>query len=237
MVREFPTVPFERYVDDAVVHCVSEQQARTVLAAIGDRMEQVGLRLHPDKTRIVYCQDGQRRGSHEHTSFTFLGYEFRQRAARNKHGQQFSAFLPAISKHALKRISAEVRSWRLHHRTGHTFAALARWINPIVRGWMQYYGAFYRSALCQLLSRINAHLVRWIRKKYKRLRAERKPSSVGGGSSHGTPVCSRTGYGCPRSRASGDQEDKSPVTGDCHAGICGSPGVRFPRATRPMKLA
>jgi RNA-directed DNA polymerase len=174
MAREFPSVPFERYVDDAVVHCVSERQARKVLAAIGDRMEQVGLRLHPDKTRIVYCQDGQRRGSHEHTSFTYLGYEFRQRAARNKHGQQFSAFLPAISKHALKRISAEVRSWRLHHRTGHTFADLARWINPIVRGWMQYYGAFYRSALSQLLSRINAYLVRWIRKKYKRLRAERK---------------------------------------------------------------
>ncbi len=145
MAREFPSVPFERYVDDAVVHCVSELQARTVLAAIGDRMEQVGLRLHPDKTRIVYCQDGQRRGSHEHTSFTFLGYEFRQRAARNKNGQKFNAFLPAISKHALKRISAEVRSWRLHHRTGHTFADLARWINPIVRGWMQYYGAFYRS--------------------------------------------------------------------------------------------
>jgi len=174
MAREFPSVPFERYVDDAVVHCVSERQAREVLAAIGDRMEQVGLRLHPDKTRIVYCQDGQRRGSHEHTSFTYLGYEFRQRAARNKHGQRFSAFLPAISKHALKRISAEVRSWRLHHRTGHTFADLARWINPIVRGWMQYYGAFYRSALSQLLTRINAYLVRWIRKKYKRLRAERK---------------------------------------------------------------
>ena len=174
MAREFPTVPFERYVDDAVVHCVSERQAREVLAAIGARMEQVGLRLHPDKTRIVYCQDGQRRGSHEHTSFTFLGYEFRQRAARNKHGQQFSAFLPAISKQALKRIGAEVRSWRLHHRTGHTFADLARRINPIVRGWMQYYGAFYRSALYQLLSRINAYLVRWIRQKYKRLRAEKK---------------------------------------------------------------
>ncbi len=82
MAREFPTVPFERYVDDAVVHCVSEQQAHQVLAALGVRMEQVGLRLHPDKTRIVYCRDGQRRGSHEHTSFTFLGYEFRQRAAR-----------------------------------------------------------------------------------------------------------------------------------------------------------
>jgi RNA-directed DNA polymerase len=174
MAREFPTVRFERYVDDAVVHCVSEQQAHAVLAVIGDRLEQVGLRLHPDKTRIMYCQDGQRRGSHEHTSFTFLGYEFRQRAARNKNGQKFNAFLPAVSKQALKRLDAEVRSWRLHHRTGRTFADLARWINPIVRGWMQYYGAFYRSALHQLLSRINAYVVRWIRTKYRRLAVEKK---------------------------------------------------------------
>jgi len=174
MAREFPTVTFERYVDDAVAHCASEAQARTVAKAIADRMEQVGLRLHPDKTRIVYCKDGTRRGVHEHTSFTFLGFTFRQRRARNKKGQKFSAFLPAISKDALKRISTEVRSWRLHNRTGHTFSDLARRINPIVRGWMQYYGAFHRSALYQLLSRINAYLVRWIRKKYKRLRAEKK---------------------------------------------------------------
>jgi RNA-directed DNA polymerase len=174
MAREFPGLPFERYVDDAVVHCTSHAQALAVAKAIGGRMEQVGLRLHPGKTRVVYCQDGNRRGSHEHTSFTFLGFTFRQRRARNKQGRSFSAFLPAISKEALKRISAEVRSWRLHHRTGHTFSELARRINPVVRGWMQYYGAFYRSAMCQLLSRINAYLVRWIRKKYRRLRAEKK---------------------------------------------------------------
>jgi group II intron reverse transcriptase/maturase len=174
MDREFPGVLFERYVDDAVVHCASHAQALVVAEAIGGRMEQVGLRLHPGKTRIVYCQDGNRRGSHEHTSFTFLGFTFRQRRARNKQGRSFSAFLPAISKEALKRISTEVRSWRLHRRMGHTFSELARRINPIVRGWMQYYGAFYRSAMCQLLSRINAYLVRWIRKKYKRLRAEKK---------------------------------------------------------------
>ena len=107
----FRSVPFERYVDDAVVHCVSERQAREGAGRDRLRMSRSGRWLHPDKTRIVYCQDGQRLGSHEHTSFTYLGYEFRQRAARNKHGQRFSAFLPAISKHALKRISAEVRSW------------------------------------------------------------------------------------------------------------------------------
>jgi group II intron reverse transcriptase/maturase len=174
MAREFPGVAFERYVDDAVVHCVSESQARMVLAAIAERMEQVGLRLHPDKTRIVYCQDGRRRASYEHTEFTYLGFTFRQRRARAKSGRQFNSFLPAISKNALKKINAEVQSWRLYNRTGQDLADVARDINPIVRGWMEYYGAFYRSAMYPLLSRINAYLVRWIRKKYKRLRAKKK---------------------------------------------------------------
>src|SRR2546428_9148374 len=96
MAREFPGVTFERYVDDAVVHCVSERQARFVAAAIGKRMEQVGLRLHPDKKKVVYCQDSNRRGSYVHTEFPFLGFTFRQRRARNKQGKSFSNFLPAI---------------------------------------------------------------------------------------------------------------------------------------------
>jgi len=174
MAREFPSVPFERYADDAVVHCKSERQARHMRQAIADRMAEVGLRLHPDKTKIVYCKDGNRPGSYEHTAFTFLGFTFRQRRARNRHGKSFSNFLPAISKDALNKISAAVRSWRLHLRTGHTFKDLARRINPIVAGWMQYYGAFYRSALSPLLQRINAYLMRWIRKKYKRLRGKKK---------------------------------------------------------------
>lgn len=174
MAREFPAVTFERYVDDAVVHCESEARAHEVVAAIAERMEQVGLRLHPGKTKVVYCKDGKRRGSYEHTSFTFLGFTFQQRRVRDKNGRQFSSVNPAISKDALKRLGAEVRSWRLHLRTSHTFAELARIINPIVRGWMQYYGAFYRSALYPLLARINAYLVRWIRKKYKRLQARKK---------------------------------------------------------------
>jgi len=174
MARRFPGVAFERYVDDAVVHCVSEAQARLVLTAITARMEQVGLRLHPDKTKIVYCQDSNRRGSYEHTEFSFLGFTFRRRGAWGNQGTLFCSFQPAISKDALNRINAEVRSWRLHNRTGHDLAGLAARINPIVRGWMQYYGAFYRSAIYPLLQRINAYLVRWIRKKFKRLRAKKK---------------------------------------------------------------
>ncbi|MFJ8159238.1 group II intron reverse transcriptase/maturase [Streptomyces sp. NPDC094468] len=170
LTRTYPGIQFERYADDAVVHCVGERQAREVLQALEDRMEEVGLRLHPDKTRIVYCKDSNRRGSYEHTSFTFLGYTFRAREARSRQGVNFTCFLPAISKDALKKIGREVRSWRLHTRTNMTFFELARWINPMVRGWMQYYGAFYRTALHPLLIRINAYLVRWIRRKYRRLR-------------------------------------------------------------------
>ena len=174
MERVFPTIPFERYVDDVVVHCRSEQQAKQVLAEIRERMTHVGLALHPDKTRIVYCQDDRRRGSYDHTEFVFLGYGFRRRSAQSREGSLFFGFNPAISKQALKTISAQVRAWKLHHRTNLTEKGLADWINPLVRGWMNYYGAFNRSALYPLLERINAYLLRWVRKKYKRLRGRKK---------------------------------------------------------------
>jgi RNA-directed DNA polymerase len=174
--REFPAVEFERYADDAVVHCASEWQARKVLAALEERMAEVGLELHPDKTRIVYCKDRNRRRSDcEHTSFTFLGYTFRARRALTGDGDSmFSAFLPAVSKDALKKMNEEVRAWRIHLRTATDLEDLAAWINPVVRGWMTYYGRFYRTELDGLLQRINTYLVRWARRKYKRLRTYKK---------------------------------------------------------------
>jgi RNA-directed DNA polymerase len=175
--REFPAVEFERYADDAVVHCATEQQARRVLAALEERMADVGLQLHPDKTKIVYCKDRNRRRSDcADTSFTFLGYTFRARQApaRQGNGAMFSAFLPAVSKDALKRMSEEVHSWRIHLRSGTELADIASWINPVVRGWMTYYGRFYRTALNGLLQRINSYLVRWAKRKYKRLRSFKK---------------------------------------------------------------
>jgi RNA-directed DNA polymerase len=171
MVREYPTVKFERYADDAVVHCVTRRQANRLLVAIRDRMVEVGLRLHPAKTKIVYCKDGKRRLDHEHTDFTFLGYTFRARGAWGTNGKTFTSFLPAMSKDAQKKVSEQIRRWRLHLRTGHSIGELAREINPIVRGWMQYYGAFYRRALHPLLERVNGYLMRWLRRKYRRLRA------------------------------------------------------------------
>ncbi len=174
MARQYPAVRFERYVDDVVVHCVSERQAHELRAAIGDRLGSVGLQLHPDKTQIVYCQDQRRRADYERTSFTFLGYTFRSRAAQARNGDVFTGFGPAISKDALNRISRQARRWRVDRRTGLTLEDLARYINPIVRGWMQYYGAFNRSALYSFLQRINAYLVRWLSKKYRRLRGFKK---------------------------------------------------------------
>jgi hypothetical protein len=159
MTREYPGVRFERFADDVVVHCVTERQARNLVAAIGDRMEQVGLRLHPDKTKIVYCKDQRRRLDYGLTAFTFLGFTFRTRTARGKSGALFASFQPAISNDARDKVSGEIRRWRLHRRIGLTLADIAQWINPIVRGWMQYYGAFYRSAMYPLLSRINAYLM------------------------------------------------------------------------------
>jgi len=139
-------------------------------------MAEAGLQLHPDKTRIVYCKDGKRRRRDcAETSFTFLGYTFRARNAPNRDGtSMFTGFLPAVSKDALKRMSEEVRSWRIHLRTATELHHLAAWINPVVRGWMNYYGRYYRTALNRLLKRINAYLMRWAQRKYKRLRPFRK---------------------------------------------------------------
>ena len=174
MARKYPNIWFERYADDAVLHCVTEAQARQDLAALSDRMVEVGLRLHPDKTRIVYYKDGLRRGSYEHETFTFLGYTSRARKNRSRRGNLFLAFDPAISKDALNKISREVRSWHLHLRSDLTFNELARRVNPKVAGWINYYGRFRPWELIPFLMRINAYLVRWIGEKYKRLAAKRK---------------------------------------------------------------
>jgi group II intron reverse transcriptase/maturase len=109
MSREFPGIRFERYVDDAVVHCSSQRQALMLRAAIGRRMEQLGVRLHPSKSTIVYCKDSNRRDRHQKISFTFLGYTFRPRQARDKRGRSFTSFLPAMSRDKLIEKGREVR--------------------------------------------------------------------------------------------------------------------------------
>jgi len=174
LAREFPTVQFERYCDDAVIHCDSQEQARTVRDALAIRLAEVGLTLHPDKTRIVYCKDADRRGGYEVTSFTFLGYTFRPRLARNRWGKHFVSFLPAVSKDAVKAMGREIRSWHIAKRSDKSLGDLARMFNSIVQGWINYYGRFYKSMLYPVLRRINEHLVRWAMRKYKRLHRREK---------------------------------------------------------------
>jgi RNA-directed DNA polymerase len=174
MAREYPGVQFERYCDDVVVHCRNETQAHHVRQAIAGRLAECGgLELHPQKTRIVYCKDRNRRGSAEHTSFTFLGYGFRVRRLRTKRGDYFFGFNPAVSDEAAKQIRAQIRRWRLHVRSDTTLEQLAREINPVVRGWINYFGRFHPSALLFSLNRINDYLVRWLVRKYKRFKRKR----------------------------------------------------------------
>lgn len=170
MARTFPGCPFERYADDAVIHCASEAQARQVLDCLGQRMSEVGLELHPDKTRIVYCKDDDRQGSFEHQAFDFLGYTFRPRLSKSRHGHHFVNFSPAVGDDARKAISREIRSWHVARRSDKTLTDLARMFNPILRGWISYYGRFYKSWLYPVLRHLNDGLVRWAMRKYKRLR-------------------------------------------------------------------
>lgn len=173
MAREFPQVPFERFVDDVIVHCVSEQQARRVMDAIASRLAECGgLRLHPVKTRIVYCKNSGRHGRHRQVSFDFLGYTFKPRSATRKGGggAVFTAFAPAISGKAAKSIRQEIRRMRFHLRSDLSFNDIAKMINAKAGPWAAYYGRFRPSETAHVLFHIDKYLVRWARRKYKHLR-------------------------------------------------------------------
>jgi RNA-directed DNA polymerase len=176
MTREFPTVQFERFADDVVVHCVTERQARQVRDAIGRRLVEVGLLLHPDKTRIVYCKDYKRHLDFDQVTFTFCGYQFRPRKAFDKvRKRSFTGFLLAAAPGKLTDISRKMASMRLHRRTNTTLEVLAREVNPVLRGWLNYFTEFYPSAVTPIGRRMDRHLMRWARKKYKRLeRSDRR---------------------------------------------------------------
>jgi len=170
MTRTFPGVPFERFADDVVVHCVTERQARNVRDAIGRRLGEVGLALHPDKTKIVYCKDSRRRQEYELVVFTFCGYTFRPREAYDRtRKQSFTGFLPAVAPNKLTDMSRKAASWRLHRRTNSTLDDLAEDVNPVLRGWLNYFTVFYPSAVIPIGKRMDRHLMRWARRKYKRL--------------------------------------------------------------------
>ncbi len=170
MQRTYPHLPFERYADDAIVHCRTETEAQEVRRAIAERMQECRLELHPEKTKIVYCKDDDRRGTYPHEQFDFLGYTFRPRRSKNWKGKFFINFSPAVADKAGKEIRAEIRSWQLHLRSDKSLEDLSRMFNPKVRGWLQYYGRYYRSALYPIMRQLDRSLARWAYRKYKKLR-------------------------------------------------------------------
>jgi len=174
MDREFPDIPFERYADDAICHCRSEVQALELHQALKQRFAECRLQLHPQKTKIVYCKDANRTGKYPVRSFDFLGFTFRPRLAKNRTGKRFVSFIPAVSKTAGIRMRRSVRRWRLHFRSDLDLEDIAKWVRPVLSGWVRYYGRFYPSKLRDELRTIDAFIVRWASRKYKRFRGHTK---------------------------------------------------------------
>ncbi|MDA0831621.1 MAG: group II intron reverse transcriptase/maturase [Proteobacteria bacterium] len=171
MQREYPGTLWCRYADDGLAHCKTEQEALILLAALKKRFESCGLELHPVKTKIVYCKDGSRKKDSQNTSFDFLGYTFRARSCKNsKRNSMFVSFTPALSKTALKLMRATTKKYNLRNRADLSLEEIARWFNPILQGWINYYGKYTRSALYSMLRHFNLTLVAWAMRKYRRFR-------------------------------------------------------------------
>ena len=168
METRLPRNPWVRYADDGVIHCNSKEEAEIILKRLKNRLSGCKLELHPTKTRIVYCKDDNRRGNHEHTSFDFLGYTFRRRMVRTKKGQYFCGFNPAVSKSAVKSLKEKIK--RLRRLTQLTIEELAEQMNPIIRGWANYFSKFTASEVYKVLSDVNLSLARWVMRKYKRFK-------------------------------------------------------------------
>ena len=174
MQRTYPHIPFERYADDAVCHCRTQEEAEQLKDALACRFADCGLELHPEKTRIVYCKDDDRKGDYPVIGFDFLGYSFRPRRSKNRWGKFFINFSPAVSNSAAKAIRQEVRRWQLPVRSDQALDDLARMFNAVIRGWVRYYGAYYPSALYWTLRQIDRKLVLWATRKFKRLRGHKR---------------------------------------------------------------
>jgi len=174
MVKEFPSIPWARYADDGIAHCVSQKQAEYLLEQLKERFVKCGLELNLEKTKIVYCKDDDRKGDHDNTSFDFLGYTFRPRHAKNKYGNYFTSFLPAISAKSKKAIRKKVRNWKLQLKPDKSLQDLANRFNSQIQGWLNYYTHFYKSEIYDVLRYINICLVNWVRRKFKKLKARRR---------------------------------------------------------------
>ena len=166
LTREHPKNPWARYADDGVIHCRTELEAKRILQELSDRLKECGLEMHPEKSRIVYCKSDRFKGEYENTSFDFLGYTFRTRRAKNKQGDFFNTFTPAVSKDSAKAFREKIRALvKGTYDIG--LDKLAELLNPVIRGWMNYFMVYRPSEARREIDYVNHVLVRWVRKKYK----------------------------------------------------------------------
>ena len=174
ITKEFKTIPWARYADDGIAHCVSLKQANYLQRRLQERFEEYGLQLNLDKTKIVYCKDDDRKGDYPNISFDFLGYTFKPRGAKSKYGKYFTSFLPAIADNAKKRIRKEVRSWRIQLKVDKDLWDISSMFNKKIQGWINYYTHFYKTEMYAVLRYINNALVKWVRRKYKKRKHKRR---------------------------------------------------------------
>lgn len=169
MTENYPTIPFERFADDLILHCTSQKQAVLIRNKLSERLTDWKLEIHPTKTRIIYCKDSGREGPYEPFSFTFLGYEFKPRRAQNtQDGSIFTSYQPAISPASEREIHDDIREWHLNKNTQATLNQISELTNGQIRGWLNYFDKFYASALNPLVEYIDARLESWALRKYKR---------------------------------------------------------------------
>jgi RNA-directed DNA polymerase len=174
MARTHPDLPWCRYADDGLVHCRSAQEAEALKAELYARLAACHLELHPTKTKIVYCKDGKRRGTYPNVQFDFLGYCFRPRLVRRfRDNTLFCGFNPAVSASAMKAMRSMIRDLNLRRQTQLALDALAQRLNPLLRGWIEYYGRYAPSALYPLLRYVNQTLLAWAMRKFKRFKAHK----------------------------------------------------------------
>lgn len=174
MSKEFPTIKWVRYADDGVLNCVSLKQAKYIIKMLNKRFKMFGLELNIEKTRIVYCKDEDRKGNYENTSFDFLGYTFRPRGAKNKHGRTFLNFLPGMSEKAKKAVRKEIKSWKIQNKTGMSINEIAKIYNSKIQGWINYYSHYYKTECYETLKYVNRCLIKWTRRKYKNIHSREK---------------------------------------------------------------
>jgi RNA-directed DNA polymerase len=172
MKMRYPDVPFERYADDIVCHCESRWKAEEVLKSIDERLTACKLAINKNKTKIVYCKDSNRRAKWGVIQFDFLGFTFKPRPVVSKTKEYFTGFNPAVSVKALKRISDAIRGWDVNQWVGWALSLqdIAEKVNPIIQGWINYYGKFYPSILKKHFRYIDLRLALWVRTKFKRFK-------------------------------------------------------------------